>query len=79
MVGKLTKAQRRAWARRAQTIHRKAEDLLSDMIDALGVEHEGTDFADNVTCETASLVAVLTSDRYDMWAAGRAALEAKED
>jgi hypothetical protein len=40
--------QWKAWEKRAETINKKAMELLSDMMSALGPEHEATDFADNI-------------------------------
>jgi protein gp37 len=59
--------QRRQWARRADSIHRKAELLMSDMVRALGEEHPATDAADNVTVETAALSEILSKDTLEMW------------
>lgn len=47
--------QCRAWQRRAETIQRKAEDLLDDMVRKLSAEHELTDDADNVTHQAEEL------------------------
>lgn len=64
-----TARQRRAWLRRAETLHRRAAALLSDMIAAVGTEHEVTDFADNVVHQSESLTSVLGSPQYKMWQA----------
>lgn len=51
-----TTYQLRAWERRTATIQRKAQDLMHDMIAALGVEHPLTDHADNVCHEADDLL-----------------------
>lgn len=49
----LTRAQLRAWRRRAETLHNKAEGLMSDAIDACGVNDQLTDEIDNILVATA--------------------------
>lgn len=49
----LTSKQRAGWARRARAIHRRAELLMADVMNAFGEEHPLTDSIDNVlvACE----------------------------
>lgn len=55
-VGKPTKRNMRSWAKRAETIRRKAEDLSYDIGTVTGLEHYLTDYADNVVHMSEELV-----------------------
>lgn len=48
-----------AWLRRAETIKRKSEDLMHDVVSVTGVEHPLTDYVDNVVHMSEELVAVM--------------------
>lgn len=65
----VSKYRRRAWERRARTLQLKAADLMSDMIEVLGLEHEATDLADNVLHAAESLTGILGNDGLDAWKA----------
>lgn len=54
-----TGLQRLKWLRRAETINRKAEDLMYEVTGALGVEHPLTDYIDNVVHMSEEAVNVL--------------------
>jgi hypothetical protein len=59
--------QRRKMLRKAKSLHKKAEELLSDLIDLVGPEHASTDYADNVVVATEEMVDVMRKKSYDMW------------
>lgn len=61
----------RLWERRADAIHRKAGQLLADMIGSLGTEHTATDFADNVVAEVETLCGVLARAANNAKSPGR--------
>ncbi|WP_377352597.1 hypothetical protein [Phenylobacterium conjunctum] len=54
-MGDLTLKQVRAWERRASTLADKAAALLSDMIAAVGVEHE--ELGENFTSQVDDVLA----------------------
>jgi hypothetical protein len=64
---KVTATQRTKWLRRAETIHRKAEELFGDMLKVVGEEHPITDKADNVIVETQELANLLAKASLTMW------------
>lgn len=45
----------RRWQRQAETIQRKAEAIMSDMIDVLGIDDHFTDLADGLGCAAGDL------------------------
>lgn len=65
----VSKYRRRAWERRALTLKLKAADLMAEMIEALGLDHEGTDLADNVLQAAEDLTHFLGKDSLDAWKA----------
>lgn len=58
----------RRWQRQVETIKRKSEQIMSDMMDVLGEDDHFTDLADDVTC-----VAENLSDALDRAVAKRKA------
>jgi hypothetical protein len=63
----ITPVQRRKLLARAKTLHKKAEDLMSELMDVVVEDHASTDYADNVVLATEEMVDVLTNAGYDMW------------
>lgn len=55
MSRQATHYERMKWLRRAETIQRKAAELLADMIEVVGVEHGVTDSADGVVEQAENL------------------------
>lgn len=62
------------WRRRADTLHRKAQDLLSDMISQLGLEDPATDYSDAIVERCEELGGML-----DRWAASQKPGQARTD
>lgn len=64
----------RRWQRQVETIRRKSEQIMSDMMDVLGEDDAFTDLADDVTC-----VAETLSDALDRAVIRRKAVRAQRD
>lgn len=63
-MGEPTIRQLRAWKSRAETLEKRAAELMSDMIDVVGVEHMAagenmTSQADEVMCAADNLSSYL--------------------
>jgi hypothetical protein len=55
----------RAWQRRADTIHRRVQDLNDALLRRLGEEHSLTDFADNLLMASEELGdALINAAKY---------------
>ena len=61
--------ERTKWLRRAETLHRKASELLGDMLEVTGAEHAVTDYADAVVERCEELTSVLSKPALEMWSA----------
>lgn len=63
----ITPQQRKRLLARAKTLSKKAEELMSELMDLVGEEHASTDYADNVIVATDELVDIISNPQYDMW------------
>lgn len=63
--------QWRAWQRRADTLHRNATALLSDVINRCGEEHAVSDRADNVVAELEELGDAISWEAKNAKSKGR--------
>ncbi|WP_138392104.1 hypothetical protein [Rhizobium sp. MHM7A] len=52
---------------RAKTLQKKADELMSELVDLVGEEHASTDYADNIVVATDEMVDVIANAGYDMW------------
>lgn len=63
----ITPEQRRKLLRKAKSIQKKADDLMSELMKLVGEDHPSTDYADNILLATEEMIDVISNKEYDMW------------
>jgi hypothetical protein len=58
---------RHKWRRQLETIHRKAGDLMTEMLRELGDEHIATDRLDSILAEASLLLDALDRPTDNFW------------
>jgi hypothetical protein len=63
----ITQKQRKRLLARAKTLSKKADELMTELMELVGEEHASTDYADNVIVAAEELVDVISNANYEMW------------